>query len=143
MIIREMTAKDIPYVLQIERESFTDPWSENMFNELFSSTAFKSFVAVENDEILGYTSVISAFFVFEIMNIAVKPQSRGIGIATALMEKVVDFAKTVEAESILLEVRRSNLTAQKLYEKFGFIYDGVRRGYYTDGEDALLMSLKM
>ncbi len=143
MIVREMTTEDLPYVLEIENSSFSDPWTENMFRGLFDSEVYKNYVAVENNEILGYMSVIATFYVFEIMNIAVKGQARKQGVATLLMNKAKDVALSVGADRIFLEVRSSNLPAKNLYEKSGFTYDGVRRWYYTDGEDALLMSLKM
>lgn len=143
MIIREMTEQDIFEVLKIEEESFSDPWTENMFSSLTSSNIYKSFVAEENGQILGYVSVIATFYVFEIMNLAVKKDCRNLGIGKSLMEKALLTAKEYKADKALLEVRKSNFKAQSLYVKLGFKIDGCRQGYYPDGEDALLMSLDL
>lgn len=143
MIIREMTEQDIFEVLKIEEESFSDPWTENMFSSLTSSKIYKSFVAEENGQILGYVSVIATFYVFEIMNLAVKKDYRNLGIGKSLMEKALLTANEYKADKALLEVRKSNFKAQSLYVKLGFKIDGCRQGYYPDGEDALLMSLDL
>lgn len=143
MIIREMTEQDIFEVLKIEEESFSDPWTENMFSSLTSSKIYKSFVAEENGQILGYVSVIATFYVFEIMNLAVKKDYRNLGIGKSLMEKALLTAKEYKADKALLEVRKSNFKAQSLYVKLGFKIDGCRQGYYPDGEDALLMSFDL
>ncbi len=143
MIIREMTEQDVFEVLKIEEESFSDPWTQNMFSSLIASNIYKSFVAEENGQILGYVSVIATFYVFEIMNIAVKKDRRNLGIGKSLMEKALLTAKEYKADKALLEVRKSNFKAQSLYVKLGFKIDGCRQGYYPDGEDALLMSLDL
>lgn len=143
MILREMTKSDLAKVLKIERESFSDPWTENMFQDLFDSSQYKNYVAEENGQILGYMSVIATFYLFEVINIAVQSESRRLGVASLLMEKVISLAKEFSVERVFLEVRGSNLPAQNLYRKFGFKQDGVRKGYYQDGEDALLMSLSL
>lgn len=141
MIVREMTKLDLEEVLKIEKESFSDAWTENMFKDLFLSSQYKNLVVEEDGQILGYTSVIATFYLFEVINIAVKKESRRLGVASILMDKIISLAKEFSVERIFLEVRSSNLPAQNLYCKFGFKKDGVRKGYYPDGEDALLMSL--
>lgn len=140
MIVRKMTAKDLPSVLQIERESFSDPWSETAFLSLFSSDNYKSYVVENDGQILGYTSVIATFYIFEVLNIAVKKDVRRQGVGTLLMQVIKRDAKEVKTPCIYLEVRRGNEKAINLYLKSGFKFDGERKGYYPDGEDALLMS---
>lgn len=142
MILREMNPDDLDEVLKIEEESFKDPWTKNMFLGLFSSPQYKSFICEAKGQILGYTSVIATSYAFEIMNIAVKKDYRRLGVARALLGKILATASDVNAEEILLEVRKSNVPARKLYENYGFKVDGVRLNYYGD-EDAILMSVSL
>lgn len=142
MILREMKPEDLDEVLKIEEESFKDPWTKNMFSGLFSSPQYKSFVYEAKGQIAGYTSVIATSYAFEIMNLAVKKDCRRQGIARVLLGKILATAIDVNADEVLLEVRRSNLSARKLYENYGFKVDGVRPDYYGD-EDAILMSLSL
>lgn len=142
MILREMTLDDLDEVLKIEEESFKDPWTKNMFLDLFSSPQYKSFIYEAKGQISGYTSVIATSYAFEIMNLAVKKDCRRLGIARVLLGKILATAIDLNAEKILLEVRKSNLPARKLYENYGFKVDGVRPNYYGD-EDAILMSLSL
>lgn len=139
-MIREMTVDDVSMVAKIERESFCDPWTEKMFYDLFLSPVYKNYVITENDEISGYMSVIATKYVFEIINIAVKKTERNKGFGTALIEKAKETAIKYSADKIFLEVRKSNSAAIGLYLKSGFKFDGERKGYYPDGEDAFLLS---
>ncbi len=138
-MIREMRKSDLDKVMKIERESFKDPWTENMFSELFLNPVYKSFVIEENGEISAYMSVIATKYVFEIMNIAVAAPFRKRGFGRLLIDEAKELSKSLSAEKILLEVRASNQPAINLYLKSGFTFDGIRKGYYGD-EDALLMS---
>lgn len=139
-MIREMAISDVETVAEIESESFLDPWTEKMFLDLFSSPVYKNYVVTENDEISGYMSVIATKYVFEIINIAVKKEKRNKGLGFALINKAKNTAKDIRADKIFLEVRKSNSAAIGLYLKSGFKFDGERKGYYPDGEDALLLS---
>lgn len=142
-MIRLMRRDDVSKVACIERESFSDPWSEKMFYDLIDSPVYKSFVLIINDEISGYMSVIATKYVFEIINIAVKREQRNHGFGYMLIEKAKELAREISADTIYLEVRKSNEPAKNLYLKAGFISDGERKGYYADGEDALLLSCKV
>lgn len=139
-MIREMTVADVSMVAKIERESFCDPWTEKMFYDLFLSPVYKNYVITKNDEISGYMSVIATKYVFEIINIAVKKTERKKGFGAALIEKAKETAIKYSADKIFLEVRKSNSAAIGLYLKSGFKFDGERKGYYPDGEDAFLLS---
>lgn len=143
MIIRDWVQKDNDKVFLIEVESFKDPWSKSMFDDLFKNPLIRNYLIEEDNEILGYMSVIATKFVFEVINIAVKKDKRNCGLGSMLLKKAISVAKEVSAEEVLLEVRASNVSALNLYTKFGFLKDGVRKGYYPDGEDAILMSLKL
>jgi ribosomal-protein-alanine N-acetyltransferase len=144
ILLREMQATDIPEVIEIERMSFTTPWSENAFlkeiHKLYSLTR----VAVLGDKVIGY---ICANYIMDeghIMNLAVHHNFRRRGIGTKLVEEILDKLKENDCRYIYLEVRFSNLRARNFYERFGFRVAGIRRNYYTSPiEDAALMMHKL
>ena len=90
--------------------------------------------------VVGFCSFWRVLDELHINNLAVKPESRRAGVATALLEHVLREGGTMGALRATLEVRRSNDPARVLYERFGFSVAGVRRAYYTKPvEDALIL----
>ena len=96
-------------------------------------------VLEDKGEILGYLAGQLVFEMGDLFYIAVNPTKRGNGYGLKLMDKFISDAKCLLAETISLEVRVSNQPAISLYEKCGFLRASVRKNYYSDGEDALLM----
>ena len=93
---------------------------------------------------MGYATYSILYETAELYNIAVSPQCRRFGIGRALLENVIDHCRAVQADNLFLEVRRSNESARAMYERFGFVYDSVRKNYYKNPtEDALLMHLSL
>jgi ribosomal-protein-alanine N-acetyltransferase len=138
---RFMTLNDIDAVLQVERASFTVPWSrEAFYNELVHNRYAKYIVMVHEDRIIGYAGMWVVIDEAHITNVAVLPEFRGKKLGEALMRKLMDTAKQLGAVTMTLEVRVSNHVAQSLYRKLGFRNGGIRRHYYPDNlEDALVM----
>src|SRR3954454_10378051 len=136
--VRRLTYADLPEVVAIERRAFTSPWSLAMFVLELSKPSGICLAAVVDRELCGYLICSRYDTVWHVMNVAVDPTLRRRGIATALIERVLE---RVESDAQLtLEVRRSNDGAIALYERFGFRAAGVRRRYYQDnGEDAVVM----
>lgn len=131
---------DATKISEIEKECFSSIWSEKLVSEEISNKNSKSFVCKSGEDIIGYIFFRYVFDEGEILRVCVRPQFRKNGIASALMELVLDFAEESNIEKIFLEVRRSNENAILLYDKFGFIQYAIRNNYYTDnGEDAVLM----
>jgi [ribosomal protein S18]-alanine N-acetyltransferase len=144
--IRDATYNDLPRVLDIERLSFAQPWSVNSFRRELSLSFSRLMLAmIENDgdggAIAGYLCRWLVAGESHILNVAVHPGFRRHGVGTALMAEAVDEARSRHVQLIILEVRRSNLEARKLYRKFGFEERRLRRNYYGPGEDALVMEL--
>jgi ribosomal-protein-alanine N-acetyltransferase len=144
LLIDEMKPEDLDEVMAIEEASFPTPWPRQIFEmELKSKRSFKR-VSRIGGVVTGY---IIAWMVYDeghILNIAVHPNFRREGIGETLMRECLDHFSKEGARYAILEVRRSNMAAIKLYEKLGFKSIGVRRGYYTDtGEDAIMMMLTM
>ncbi|MBR2933730.1 MAG: ribosomal protein S18-alanine N-acetyltransferase, partial [Clostridia bacterium] len=96
-----------------------------------------------DNAVLGYAVLFDGVYDWELINIAVSPAHKKRGVGRALMKDCINRAKKANADRLLLEVRPSNAAAIGLYRAFGFKDDGVRKGYYADGEDALLMSLNL
>ncbi|MFH1576363.1 MAG: ribosomal protein S18-alanine N-acetyltransferase [Candidatus Margulisiibacteriota bacterium] len=126
-----MKNEDLAQVVAIERLSFAAPKDEAVFRH----DEIKYLVANENDKVVGYIGFEKIAGEIHIINMAVHPDHRGKGIGKKLMEEAL-----ISKEVVFLEVRVSNLPAQKIYEHFGFKKVGMRKGYYQDnGEDAILM----
>ena len=142
MKIRLCQMQDLAAVAALEAACFSRPWSADALARTFSLPAARFFVAEEAGEILGYVGMLAVLDEGQILNIATAPHARGKGVASALLSAL--FAAEKELTFYTLEVRESNTPARRLYEKFGFLTDGRRRGYYTDPtEDAILMTKKV
>jgi ribosomal-protein-alanine N-acetyltransferase len=137
--------RDIPRILQIERQSFPTPWSEWVFKQELENKHSHFLVAKlkeKRKEIVGYLVMWIVLDEAHISNIAVAPEHRRKGIGEMLMRYALEMAKSRGVFKVTLEVRETNLPAQNLYRKLGFRLLGVRKEYYTDtGEDALLMGI--
>ena len=142
----EMRAEDLDAVLEIERRSFSEPWSPGLFlHELkvpFSKTILAR-TANGGHELVGYVCRWLVGDEIHILNLAVRPERRHGGVGRTLVSLVVDEAHTCGAGSITLEVRRENTAALNLYRTMGFSEHGVRRNYYGRGQDALIMSRRL
>ena len=137
--IRRLTYADLPQVIAIERRAFPTPWSLAMFVLELSKPAGVCLTALRGGEMLGYLICSRYDTVWHIMNVAVDPDHRRGGIATALL---TDLLRRIDGSDarFTLEVRESNAGAIALYERFGFRAAGRRRRYYQDnGEDAVVM----
>jgi ribosomal-protein-alanine N-acetyltransferase len=138
--IRPLILGDLNAIEEIERSSYPTPWSRSMFAGELAKPASMCLGAFEGDELAGYLIISRYVDAWHVMNIAVAPQFRRRGIATALLEKLVELTEDGSRRGYTLEVRVSNDGAIKLYERLGFTSRGIRRGYYTDNrEDALIM----
>jgi [ribosomal protein S18]-alanine N-acetyltransferase len=136
--IRRLTYADLPQVVAIERRAFTTPWSLAMFVLELSKPSGVCLAADVEGELAGYLVCSRYDTVWHLMNIAVDPDRRRRGIATALIGALLE--RVDRDGQLTLEVRRSNEGAIALYERFGFRSAGVRRRYYADnGEDAVIM----
>lgn len=139
-VVRRLAYSDLPAVISIERRSFPAPWSLAMFVLELSKPSGICLAAGEDDELAGYLVCSRYDRVWHLMNVAVAPERRRRGVASRLIERLVE-----EGGGTLpftLEVRVSNREAIAMYEQLGFRSAGVRPRYYQDnGEDALIMWL--
>lgn len=141
LTITRMLPSDVDGVLWVEQSSFRKPWSRKLFEEEFKNPELSHyFIAKSEDHIVGYMG----FWLIEdeahITNLAVHPAFRRQHIGERLLIETMTRAKKMGASKATLEVRASNKSAEKLYEKFGFKLVAIRKKYYSDNqEDALIM----
>lgn len=136
--IRRMEERDLDRVVAIEQATFPNPWRRSFFLSDIHRPDGLCIVAENETGVVGYLVAWGRVEV-HIANIAVSAQWRNQGIGTALMQEALQFARRQQAEGVFLEVRVSNTGAQRFYRRFGFVPTYVRRGYYENGEDALVM----
>jgi ribosomal-protein-alanine N-acetyltransferase len=134
--------EDLDGVLAVEEESFTNPWTKEMYAwELQNRAVCHIFVVRTSDlRVAGFCAFWLVVDEIHINNVAIRPALRGQGIGTQLMHRVFDEARRLGARRATLEVRRSNEGARRLYERLGFYVAGTRPNYYTNPvEDALIL----
>ncbi len=137
-----MELADVDRVLEIERQSFAVPWSREAFvTEVSENRCARYLVAREDGQAIAYAGMWLVLDEAHITNIAVRKDLRGRGIGETVTRALMQLAADSGIRYMTLEVRRSNLTAQSLYKKLGFLEVGFRKRYYEDnGEDALIMA---
>lgn len=166
-LLEPMTARHVPTVAQIERRVFTQPWSYANFSHEVTNNPYSEYLVLrygpwaeaggeasgrpglhnllrgrpEDRSILGYGGFWLMLDEAHIATLALRADWRGRGLGELLLAALIERAYAREAAFATLEVRRTNTVAQRLYEKYGFAYSGVRVGYYLDNrEDALIMT---
>ena len=139
--LRRLELGDMDAIERIERVSYRTPWSRSMFTSELAKPSSLSLGAVDDDgSLVGYLVLSKHLDAWHVMNVAVAPDQRRRGVASALLTRLLEVTRADAERGHTLEVRVSNVGAIKLYERFGFQGTGVRRGYYTDNrEDALIM----
>ncbi|MGI8579622.1 MAG: ribosomal protein S18-alanine N-acetyltransferase [Solirubrobacteraceae bacterium] len=137
--IRRLAYSDLPQVMAIERRAFPTPWSLAMFVLELSKPSGICLAALIEGRMVGYLVCSRYDRVWHVMNVAIDPDRRRNGVATQLLEHLIERVGGDEAR-VTLEVRGSNTPAIALYERFHFKSAGLRRRYYQDnGEDAVVM----
>lgn len=135
----EMDYSNVLEVASLEKEVFgNNAWSYNLLlNELPQNN--KHYILCYEDNVLaGYGGFAQVLDEGHIMNIAVKDGYRNSGIGTAILEKFDNLAKILGINGLTLEVREGNAPARNLYEKQKFVLSGIRKRYYSDGENACI-----
>ena len=136
-----MDRSHLSQIAQLERTCFSTPWSEEMLaQELYNDNASYVVAQGEDGSVLGYAGLQVVLDEGYIDNVAVRPDCRRQGIASALLGAFERFAQAHLA-FLTLEVRASNTPAIALYEAHGFVREGLRKQYYTNPrEDAVIMT---
>ncbi|MDI3258256.1 MAG: ribosomal protein S18-alanine N-acetyltransferase [Sinobacteraceae bacterium] len=139
-----MNAGHLPQVLAIERQAYAFPWTEGIFRDCLRAGYSGWVLCDENDTVLGYALMSLAVDEAHVLNLCVDPACQRQGLGRFMLEHLMKLARASNATIVLLEVRKSNKAAIRLYESCGFQRIGLRRGYYpAEGgrEDALVLGL--
>jgi len=139
-LIRPMQLSDLARVLEIENLCYPNPWSAELFQrELYNSLSAIDLLWLEG-ELAGYLCSWLVSGELNILNVAISPAFRRRGAAAALLCHVLERSRRQGLERAFLEVRVGNGGAIALYRSFGFRETSLRKRYYPDGEDAMIMT---
>lgn len=140
MIVRRMTDSDIERVADIENDLFGVPWSKETLEDCLVNKLYYCYVIEKDDQLAGYILLMAVAGEMELLRIATDKAFQRQGLADRLMKTMLSEAETLNIEAITLEVRSRNEAAISLYNKFGFISEGIRKNYYHNPtDDAVIM----
>ena len=143
MKVETLTAEHLEQVAELEQLCFADPWSEKALELLLGDGAYGA-VYLSNGKVMAYGGILWAPDEGQITNIATHPDARRCGMGAAILEHLIAVARARGCEQLSLEVRVSNTPAISLYERYGFLKMGIRRGFYKHPtEDAYVMCLSL
>ena len=140
-MISEMNLQDLENIKGCLLTDFDNFWSYNILKQELENGKSKYFVAKQENEIVGFAGILLIIDQVNIMNIVVKKDKRNFGIGSSILEEIIRYSKIHNATSITLEVNEKNIPAIKLYKKYGFKQVGLRRKYYNNEDNAILMDL--
>ena len=140
-MISEMNLQDLENIKDCLLTDFDNFWSYNILKQELENGKSKYFVVNQENEIVGFAGIMLIIDEVNIMNIVVKKDKRNLGIGSSLLEEIIRYSKIHNATSITLEVNEKNIPAIKLYEKYGFKQVGLRKKYYNNEDNAILMDL--
>lgn len=132
--------EDIEDIIEISVLSFPTAWAREAFDNELKNNLARYVVAKIDGNTIGYGGMWIIIDEGHITNIAVHPDYRRLGVASLILKKLINICEEEKCGAMTLEVRKSNINAQKLYKKYGFIEEGIRKKYYADNkEDAIIM----
>ena len=140
IVYRRMEEEDVPLISRLEEETFSMPWSAESFLRMIEQEDTAYFVAEEDGHILGGCGLLLIAGEGNITNVVVAPEARRRGVATGLLTYLMAEGDRAGLTAYTLEVRVSNAAAIALYEKLGFVSEGIRPKFYEKPvEDAMIM----
>ncbi len=140
IVYRRMRPEDVPFISRLEEETFSMPWSAESFLQMIEREDTEYFVAEEDGHLLGGCGLLLIAGEGNITNVAVVPEARRRGVASGLLTYLMAEGDRAGLTAYTLEVRVSNAAAIGLYEKLGFVSEGIRPNFYEKPtEDAVIM----
>ena len=139
MLIRIWEKEDNQAITDLEKVCFLHPWNYEMICETQEQSGFLGAVAEVEGEVVGYVGSLFCFGQADIALVAVKPEFRRQGIAQKLINQLIEWLLQQNVNELFLEVRVSNTPARALYERMGFNAISIRKKYYENAEDAIVM----
>lgn len=138
--ISAMTLPDLDSISDILTCEFDDFWNYNLFKSELENKNSMYIVAKSNNQIVGFAGIWFSVDDIHITNIVVKKNCRNQKIGSLMLNNLIELCENRTQKSITLEVNSNNIPAQKLYQKFGFKNVGIRKKYYNNTEDAIIMT---
>ena len=145
MSLRPATEDDLPAILEIEQESYPEPWTEAHFKQEMKTPYSRVFVLTDDETdsiVLGYLVYWLQAEGTSLLNVAVGQKWRGLGLGRLLLSAMIKETVREEIPRAILEVRESNHKAISVYEHLGFRKTHERKQFYSNGESAVVMELK-
>ena len=139
VLVFNMNSQDLDLIANNLESNFDNFWNYNIFKSELENGNSKYLVAKIDNEIVGFAGIIPIVDESDISNIVVHKDFRNRKIGSCLLESLINLATSLNLKCINLEVRESNIPAIKLYEKYGFEVCGLRKKYYNNSENAILM----
>lgn len=140
IVIRRMREEDLEQVSRLEEETFSMPWSISAFRDMINHPDAYYFVADDCGRVCGTCGIRNLSGEGELTNVAVQKEYRGAGLGQRLIAEALKEARKAGMQAFTLEVRKSNGAAIHVYEKLGFVSEGIRpRFYEKPAEDAVIM----
>lgn len=139
-----MNVSDLELIKDFLISDFDDFWSYNVFKSELLNPSSEYIVAKLNDDIAGFGGIWKSVDDIHITNIVVRKNLRNQNIGSIILSNLIEIAKkSKDKNSLTLEVNTNNIPAQKLYEKFGFKKVGIRKKYYNNTDDALILTKEL
>jgi ribosomal-protein-alanine N-acetyltransferase len=138
-LVRKMNASDLTEVMAIDLECFSENWTKDMWLEELENSLTDYIVVFSGEKMVAFAGMWLIVGEAQITRVAVKKAKQGLGIGKFTTLKLIQIAFNTGAFGVTLEVRKGNLAAQKVYQSLGFKTEGVRKNYYDNKEDALIM----
>ena len=143
LIFSKMILDDLNKISSILQSDFDDFWNENILKSELENENSYYIVAKENDDIVGFGGLWKSIDDIHITNIVTKKSVRNKGSGKAILNELINQAKVFGYNIITLEVNETNSTAISLYKKFGFEKVGIRKKYYNNTDNAIIMNLEI
>lgn len=143
-LLRPMRLEELPTVLAVEQRAYSHPWTDGIFRDCLR-VGYQCWVAEIDQRLAGYSIMSVAVGEAHVLNLCIDPARQGQGLGRQLLQRMLEMAVTLHADTAYLEVRESNQVAQGLYESIGFNQVGQRRNYYPaqKGEEDALVYAKV
>ena len=139
--ISTMKEDDLQALLPVWNKDFDNFWPFSILENEFKNSNSLCYVAKLNNEIVGIAGLWKSVDDIHITNIVIKKIFRNNGFGSSLLQKLINVSKDLKYTSITLEVNEKNIAAKKLYEKFNFKELGIRKKYYNNTDNAIIMTL--
>jgi ribosomal-protein-alanine N-acetyltransferase len=143
IVIEAMQESDLDDVMRIEQASFKLPWQRSFFVADLNHPYAWLIKARDEGRLLGYAVAWRTEDEFHLANIAVDIDARRQGVGTMLLNRLLEIGHELSCTGMYLEVRPSNLAARSFYGKHGFFSTYIRKAYYPDQEDALVLEREL